>query len=243
MHRRDFFKTFFATPLLTPYLLGSPAPIEDELFLISDNPELYLPFLLVEMGKKDYFLSRSFAVVGPHPRKTALEKSLGVSGWTKAPSIQMADLTVSFLSLQYPAPPSFTAVNRGKIVDIRSQKLFSLWKALGQTHPRSSCLTIASQQAKRPQTSQGDFVRIFHNGHVAAEMSLKKDSARTFHGTGGRITVRVEGGKAYVPSSSCRHKICCSVPPVSFPAERIVCAPNHLLLEVQGSGPIDTIIG
>ena len=43
MDRRDFFKTIFATPLITPFLLGSQSSTNNELFLINDRPATYLP--------------------------------------------------------------------------------------------------------------------------------------------------------------------------------------------------------
>jgi hypothetical protein len=78
---------------------------------------------------------------------------------------------------------------------------------------------------------------------VADELSLKKDRIRTYRTALGTVSVKIEKGSVRIPASSCRHKICCAVPPASFAADRIVCAPNHFLLEVQGPGSIDTIIG
>jgi hypothetical protein len=243
MDRRDFFKTIFATPLLAPFLLGSQSSANDELFLISDSPETYLPSLLEEMGCQNKAYRRSYAVPNTLPQKTALSQALKASGWTKASPLQKADMTLSFRPLQHPTPPSFTLVRAGKILDVRTKELFSFWKEMNEKHPPSSCLTIATLQTRQPSSSPGTFVRIYHNGKVIEEASLKKDRVQTYWAERGKVTVKIEQGKVFVLSSSCRHKICCSVPPASFAGDRIVCAPNHFLLDVRGPGSIDTIIG
>lgn len=243
MDRRDFFKTIFATPLLAPFLLGSQSSANDALFLISDSPETYLPSILEELRAQNKAYGRSYAVLNTHPQKTALSQALRASGWTKVSPLQKVDLTLSFRPLQHPQPPSFTLVRAGKILDVRTKELFSFWREMNEKHPRSSCLTIATLQTRQPGSSPGTFVRIYHNGQVVEEVSLKKDRVQTFWAERGKVTVKIEQGKVFVPSSSCRHKICCSVPPASFSGDRIVCAPNHFLLEVQGPGSIDTIIG
>jgi hypothetical protein len=243
MDRRDFFKTIFTAPLLAPLLLGSQASANDELFLISDSPETHLPSILQELWRQNQSYERSFVVLDRHPQKKALSQALKASGWTEAPSFQKADLTLSFCPLYHPSPPSFTVVKAGKILDIRTKEFFSFWKEMNQEHPPSSCLTIATLQTRLLGNAPGTSLRIYHNGHMVEEASLKKDRIKTFWADRGKVTVKIEQGKAFIPSSSCHHKICCSAPPVFISGERIVCAPNHFLLEIQGKGAIDTIIG
>lgn len=243
MDRRDFVKTLFATPLLAPFLVGSSFSSNNELLLISDNPGGNLPPLLKELKIPIALNGQSFVFCDAHPHKKALSRALEASGWTKTYPGQKADLSLSFRSLQHPSPPSFTLIRAGKILDIRTKKLHSLWTEMNQKHPPSSCLTVATLQAPRLGNLPGKLVRIYHNGQVVEEASLKKDRVQNFVAGQGKLTVKIENGKAFIPSSSCPHKICCGAPPVSFSGERIVCAPNHFLLEIQGSGPIDTIIG
>lgn len=243
MERRDFFKTILATPLMAPLLLSSSPSVNEELFLISDNPQIYLPPLIERMGTRDKTGKRRYAIRSDHPRKTALSQALETSGWTQAGSLRHADLTLSFRPLRYPASPSFTFVRGGRIMDIRKRELYSLWKKMGEEHPPSLCLTIAALQSQSPSLTPGTSVRIFHDGHMIEEMTLKKDRLQTFQSERGKVTMKIEQGNASISSSSCRHKICCSALPVSRRGERIVCAPNHFLLEIKGPGTIDTIIG
>jgi hypothetical protein len=243
MDRRDFFKTIFATPLLTPLLSAFPSPTNEELFLISDSPHAYLPSLLGKRGSRNDDRERKYVFLGAHPQKTALSRALGAFGWTKAASLQNADLTLSFRPLQYPISPSFTLVREGRILDLRKNGLYALWKEMNENQPPSSCLTVASLQTRTPHLVPGTFARVFLNGRIIEEVSLKKNRLRTFQAARGPITIKIEHGKASIPASSCRNKICCSAFAVSSPGERIVCAPNHFLLEIGGPGSTDTIIG
>lgn len=243
MDRRDFFKTILATPLMAPFLLGSQSHPNDELFLVSDRPTACLPELLKKLRAFYPTLGRTFFIFNTHPQNLSLSQALKADGWTPASSLRMADVIISFRPLQRPTPPSFTLVRAGKIWDVRKRGLFSFWQEMNKKHPHSSCLTTATLQARSPSRSQGKFVRFFHNGRVVEEVSLQKDRIQTFRSGQGRVTVIIERGNAFVSSSSCHHKICCSVPPASFSGDRIVCAPNHFLLEVEGASSTDTIIG
>ena len=243
MDRRDFFKTIFATPLLAPIFLASKPYAHDELFLISDRPELFLPELLGKWGKGNMALGHRTFSITPHPQKKALSQTLKKAGWTPSILPEYAGLSISFRSLQHPAPPSFTLVKSGQIWDIRRKELFPLWQEMNEKHPPSSCLTVASMKTRQPGNKPGHTARIYLDGCVIEEIPLNKNRTNTFSAKQGSVTVQIEQGKVYIPSSSCRHKICCSAPPVSISSERIVCAPNHFLLEIQGVGSIDTIIG
>jgi hypothetical protein len=243
MDRRDFFKTIFASPLLTPLLLASSFSSNDELFLLADRPEIYLPVLLEELGMGNIGFVRSSFSLNAHPRKKALSQALKTSGWTQASQPQKADLTLSFRPLQHPSPPSFTRVSSGQIWDVRTKKLLSLWREMNKKNPPSSCLTVASLQTKQTANVLGNSARFCLDGRVIEEVSLKKDRVKTFRAKNGNVNVKIEQGKVSVLSSSCRHKICCSVSPICFTGERIVCAPNHFLLEIKGPRLVDTVIG
>ena len=243
MDRRDFLKTMLGTPLFAPLILHSPCPANDELFLISDNPQAHLLSILKHMGSWYTAGRGKYTILDGHPRKNALSDVLEASRWTQASSLQSAGLIVSFRPLRHPAPPSFALVRKGRILDIRKKELYSLWMEMNGKNPTSSCMTIASLQVRQPSHVPGTFVRVFQDGHVVGTFSVKKRRIKTFETEGGKVTIKIEQGTASILSSSCRNKICCSALPVSSPGERIVCAPNHFLLEMGGPGSIDTIIG
>jgi hypothetical protein len=155
----------------------------------------------------------------------------------------LANLTFSFSHLHHKASPSFTLVKKGRIWDIRSQKLYAHWRDMNTNHEPSSCLTTVSLKNNPNDHYEGEFVSIYKNGRKVETLSLKKNTTQTFRVQDGKVAARIEDGKVWVLESSCRHKICLYSPPVSLAGERIVCAPNHFLLEIQRSSSIDTIIG
>jgi hypothetical protein len=243
MDRRDFFQTIFITPLLTPFLLASRPSQNDVLFLIDNHPETILPPILKEMEKWRLVSGRYYSFRDEHPQKEELGRALRANGWRPGSSLESAGLVLSFRPLRNPVCPSFTLVRSGKICDIRSSHLHSLWREMNLHHVPSTSLTILSFQAGPSNLPRGESVRIYRNGEKIEEISLKKDLERTFQVPSGIISIRIQGGKIWVPDSSCPQKICCSAHPVSTVGERIVCAPNHFLLEVSGSKLVDTIIG
>ena len=214
MDRRDFFKSIFLTSLLTPLLLASKdSTCDAELYLISDSPNHTLPVLLQEL------------------------KTLGVfSGH----SYSLQTLTAS--RLDNPACPSFALVREGKIWDLRTRRLLSLWTEMNQQAP-SAKLTVASFHARPAELMKGKAVSLYKDGHKVKTLSLRRNSTHFFQTKNGRITVRMKDGKVWVEDSSCTHKICVHCPPAAYAGERIICAPNHFMLMVDGPTSIDTIIG
>lgn len=243
MYRRDFFKTMIVTPFLTPFLLASQASAYDELFLISDKPQSLLPSLLDELGKLKSTSGKKFAFSSPHPQKKALIHVFEKQGWRHVPPSSKSSMSISFHPLQHLAPASFTLVRAGHIVDIRTRRLRSYWQEMNSHHAFSSCLTIASLGSVTPSLTAGETVCIYKDGQRSDELSLRKNRVLSFLSSKGSIAVKIQGGKVWIPESSCRHKICCLSSPISITGERIVCAPNHFLVEIRGSGMVDTAIG
>jgi hypothetical protein len=243
MDRRRFFQTLLSAPLLTPLLLASQSRESDrEVYLISDTPHTHLPVLLKELLRGRLGLPGSFAFNDYSPHKNTLKHALSQSGWQLAPHPSEADLKISFRTLHQPASPSFTLVKDGKIWDVRSWTLRSLWQEMAQRHSPSSFLTVASLTRQGSGRSDGEIVTVYMNGHKKDAFPLKNNLQRSYATHLGRITVQIANGSARVAESSCSHKICLYSPSVSLSGERIICAPNHFLLEVQGN-TVDTVIG
>lgn len=244
MERREFFKTVLATSLLGPLFLRAKKGKGDlELYLIGDEAEIFLPAILDELKKSGITSSEFFAFADFHPGEDSLRRALLRGGWKHVLSPLQADLTLSFCHLRHKALPSFTVIKEGKIWDARAQRLYSLWKEMNEKYKPSSCMTIASFQKRKPSLSPGEIVSISSDGRVIERFSLKKNFSRSFKTKRGKVEVRVEDARAWVSDSSCRHKICLYSSPVSLAGERIICAPNHFLLEIQGVRSVDTVIG
>lgn len=244
MDRRDFFKIMLATPVLTPLILSSKKTGNDlELFLISDEPQMFLPLLLQQIHEYSPNEGSTFTFLNPHPRENGLKKILSEKGWRFVQERATAHLALSFGYLLNKALPSFTLVRKGRIWDIRSRKFYSLWQEMNENHEPSPCLTVATFTKIAPVQTAGEFVSMYRNGQKIRTISLEKDREQSFKTRGGRIAAQIENGKVRVTESSCRYKICLYSPPVSLPGERIICAPNHFLLEIERSTSIDTVIG
>ncbi|MFQ6070624.1 MAG: NusG domain II-containing protein [Candidatus Aminicenantales bacterium] len=244
MNRRHFFKVAFSTPLLAPFVLASKTTKSDmELFLISDEPQLFIPFLLGEMEKYVFTSGRSMAFHNQIPQAEMIERVLEKKGWKSASRPGRADLTLSFRSLHQKALQSFTLVREGRVWDVRTRKLLALWEEMSSSHRPSSLLTIASFRKRGFESGRGKRVNIYREGIKIDSLSLQGKSSRSFTASRGVLTVEVEKGKAWVSDSSCRHKICLYTPPVSLAGERIICAPSRMLLEVEGRSGVDTVVG
>ncbi len=243
MDRRHFFQTLLSAPLLTPLLLASQSRESDrEIILISDTPHIHLPLLLKELFRNRTDTPRSFAFFDSSPHTNKLKHALSRSGWQLAPDPSVAHLQISFRTLLRPARPSFTLIKDGTIWDVRSWNLRLLWQEMVQKHTPSSFLTVASVKRQESERDAGEFVTVYMNGHKRETFFLKENTRRSYSTHLGHITVQVVNGNARIVESSCRHKICLYSPQVSLSGERIICAPNHFLLEVQGNA-VDTVIG
>jgi len=244
MERRDFFKKVIVTPLLTPLFLAAKKRESDcELHLITDDLQVFLPLILEELHNYVPNNGHSFALLNSHPQGNGLKRILSQRGLTYVQKAAQADLTLSFSHLREKTLPSFTLIREGRIWDIRSRKLYSLWREMNKYQRPSSCLTIASFKSRQSHPFSGESVSVYQDGRKIEMISLEKSVTKFYRARGGKITLRVKNGKAWVSESPCRHKICLHSPPVSIAGERIICAPNHFLLEIKGSPYIDTSIG
>jgi hypothetical protein len=243
MDRRNFLQVMALTPFVKPILFSSPSAVKNGLYLLSDEPQRILPYFLKETRRFGMSSNHSYLFRGYHPCQKAMVKSLSKNNWVLADRPEQANLTLSFSPLPHKVPPSFTFVQNGHIQDLRSGRLFPLWQEMKTNHSATSYLTIASFNKIQRQMNNGESVRIFRDGRKISEALLADKGIKSFRVKQGEIAVKIENGSARIISSPCRHKICCLTPPVSLSGERIICAPNHFLLEIQGGGHVDTVIG
>jgi len=244
MDRRNFFKSIFLVPSLTPILLAKSSQKGGfELYLISDFPQLVISRILRELQKFGLTQGQKYSFPNSHPNEEGLRNALDQTGWRCAAMPSRADFKLSFSFLRKKALPSFTFIKNGKIWDIRSRELLPLWKEMNKNGTPSSFLTIVSFKNKQSSLHPGSVADVLIGGHRAERISLKKNFSKLFRTQNGNIAVMVKGGKAWVSDSSCRHKICVYSSPVSISGERIICAPNHFLLAIKGPHSIDTSIG
>lgn len=244
MDRRNFFKSMLAGPFLSPLLLTSKTANRDiNLYLIGDDPQLFLPIILEELQKFGVIHSRNFTFLNSHHKESGLKHRLCQNGWRFVQRPSQADLTLNFSYLRYDASSSFTLIRDGRIWDIRSWKLRTIWREMYENCKTSSCLTTASFETRPLNHLSGEFISVYKDGRKIEKILLGENVTESFRAKNGRIKVRVKDQKAWVVESSCRHKICTYSSPVSLAGERIICAPNHFLLEIERNRSVDTIIG
>jgi hypothetical protein len=186
---------------------------------------------------------KTFSFNSPHPRQQQLHHSLERLGWVPAALPSRAHLRLSFGPLRSPSRPSFTFVREGRIWDVRSRKLRNLWNAMGQSSQTSASLTIAGFRPEPRLGTPGRFAAAYRDGRLRERFPLDRAGDVSFPTRGGVLVVRVERGAARIVHSPCRHQICRYTPPISKAGERVVCAPSHFLLEIQGPAGLDTVIG
>jgi hypothetical protein len=244
MDRRDFFKTLIVTPLITPYLLSAKS-LKDafQLYVISDSPQLFFPSLLQGLSEYGLMPGQTYSFLNLPPEGRELKKALSHGGWNYLPKTSRTDFNFSFSHLLQKSSPSFTLIKSGKVWDIRSRKLSSLWKEMNNHHVSSSFVTTVFFKEKKGPIQPGSAASIYIDGKEFERLRLNKNTDRSFQSKKGKINVAVKNGQAWVSDSSCHQKICLFHPPVFQAGERIICAPNNFLLEIQGSGIVDTVIG
>ncbi|MCJ7580119.1 MAG: NusG domain II-containing protein, partial [Candidatus Aminicenantes bacterium] len=243
MDRRDFFKSIFFTSLLTPLLLASKKSISDaELYLISDSPHQCLPPLLQELKTLGILSGASYSFPRPSQQQDLLSSALASSGWIPVSNGTRPHMSLTSSRLNNPALPSFTLAREGKIWDLRTRTLRSLWKEINNQSPSSS-LTVVSLHSRPAELISGKTASLYKDGKKIKTISLKQNVSHSFRAKNGQILVSVKDGKAWVEDSSCRHKICMNCPPAAYAGERIICAPNQFMLTVDGRPSVDTIIG
>jgi len=244
MDRRDFCKTFMFLPLLSPtFDVSKKKQGAFELLLITSSPHRFITPVLKEIQKNGFLQGRHFTAINFHPQKEELIKVLSQNRWSQVQNPSQADLVFTFGRLLKPVPGSFTVIRGRKVLDIRLKRLLSLWQEMNKNQRPSCWLTAVSSPKRKPKLYRGSEASVYTDGQKVETLSLKKDCSKSFTTTRGQVNLLVEGGKARVVDSSCPQKICLHTPPIALEGERIICVPNHFLLEIKTHGSVDTVIG
>jgi hypothetical protein len=109
--------------------------------------------------------------------------------------------------------------------------------------PASSWLTTVFFKDTGVRTHPGTHAKVYLDGIHRGSFPLGKNLSRAYRGEKGKVSLTVQNRHVWVTDSSCRHKICSSVSPVSLTGEHIICAPNNFLIEIKGPRVVDTVIG
>lgn len=72
-------------------------------------------------------------------------------------------------------------------------------------------------------------------GEVTASYSLQKNQTIELEGEGGRNTLVIEGGKAWMSEADCPDGLCLGMGKISSAGQSIVCLPHKLVVEVKSA--------
>jgi hypothetical protein len=75
-------------------------------------------------------------------------------------------------------------------------------------------------------------VVVYRDHKLLARYPLSATATFTVDGAQGPVTVELADGHARVKLSSCPHGICAASGAINTPGRQIVCAPNHVLVQI-----------
>ncbi|MBD3240380.1 MAG: hypothetical protein GF331_07330 [Chitinivibrionales bacterium] len=103
------------------------------------------------------------------------------------------------------------------------------------------CLLLVAGAAAFPLLGRTvpERVRVYRDDAIVAVFPIEEERTFTIAGAEGPVEIAITDGAAQVRHSTCRRGICMHAGPIRYPGQQIVCAPNHVIVEIQhaGSGP------
>ena len=78
-------------------------------------------------------------------------------------------------------------------------------------------------------------VRVYERGRLVEDVPLSANT--TCRLCGGRMAIEIRGGGVRVVASDCPNRVCMRAGRISSPGEMLVCAPNQVLVEIDGERP------
>jgi hypothetical protein len=76
-------------------------------------------------------------------------------------------------------------------------------------------------------------VVVHRDDSIIARYPLSEDRQFTISGDCGQVQVTIARGKVQITASSCRKQICTRAGAIGKPQRQLICAPNHILVEIQ----------
>lgn len=83
------------------------------------------------------------------------------------------------------------------------------------------------------QANQPSTIAIYKDNTLYAEYPLNEEREFSIKGHEGLMKIRIRDGHVSVCSSTCRKQICVRSGAISKPYQQLVCAPNHVLIEIH----------
>jgi hypothetical protein len=81
-----------------------------------------------------------------------------------------------------------------------------------------------------------DRVVVWRQNTVVAEYPLKNNISFTVNGKNGEVGIEIKNGAANISHATCPKGICKLSSPISAPNAQLICAPNHIMIQIQSAG-------
>lgn len=89
--------------------------------------------------------------------------------------------------------------------------------------------------------AQGEYIEIYYKGELISRHSLNEDKTISIDEHGHNVIV-ISGGQVYMAEANCENQICVKSAKISLDSQRIICAPNGIVVIVRGK-ELDGISG
>lgn len=100
---------------------------------------------------------------------------------------------------------------------------------------------VAFSVAMVTNKAQGDYVEIYYKGQLISRHSLSEEKTIPIDKHGHNVIV-ISGKKVFMAEADCENQICVKSAKISLDAQRIICAPNGIVVIVRG-GELDGVSG
>ncbi len=233
--RRDFLKLLSAG-MVFPWKEFFKSSRELEFLIYTSSPEK----VLKKLSKKIETISGKKVSLFAINREAQIVKN-NIQGY----SPRLGSINAVFeLREVFKTQPGITAIREGKVFDPR-KGVFSEISLLVYSEKRATTLLKVKFGAEGSQLigDKGERAEIFVNGNKIEEFSLKGKKEITINTNHGKMVFAVKDEKISVKKTLCRHEICKLRGEIGYKGEKIVCAPQRVLVKVKGEGIIDAITG
>lgn len=92
------------------------------------------------------------------------------------------------------------------------------------------CAALPLMQSVQPAT-----VAVYRDNTLLARYPVGEDHAVTVDGADGSMIIRISGKSARIESSRCPRQVCMHAGGIKNAGEQIICAPNHVMVAIEGS--------
>lgn len=93
------------------------------------------------------------------------------------------------------------------------------------------------------KSSMPNSVAVFRQNTMIAEYPLDTDLIFSVKGNRGPVEIEIKDRQVSILHVNCPHQICRRSGSISHPFEQLVCAPNHILLEIRSGGSEKAVDG